>query len=540
MAFLSSQTRALLRMQWRIYRHFYSRNGVAMLVLSTAMTLAWLGMFVFFAVLAARYLAQPRPVETVRPILGYVFLGIFGYWQLMPLLVAGAGVLLDWSKMLAYPIPDGRVWRIELALRILLLPEMALLTVGIAAGLARNPSLPLWCAVAPLLFGGLNLAAGSGVRDLVTRWLTGKKIGEWLLLVVVLAAALPAFLAQRGVPDWLKQGALRVVELPFLPWSAAAAASLDRGAWLAWVTLAAWAALGSWFSWRQLRLSLRGEKASQSDQQAAKGQTATGKDRRWQGWATWPSRLFPDPLAAVIEKEIRSLARTSRFRTVFFMGFTFGLIVWLPLAMSGGSGRGWVAQNFLTVVSGYALLLLSEVCFYNIFGFDRAATQLYYLAPVRLSTALTAKNAAAVFFVVAQVTAVALACVVIRTPLTVSMVGESLTVSATLTLVLMGIGNLASTYAPRAMNPNNPWKQSGNMKIGLYVLLIYPLVSVPVVLAYLARYAFGREAAFYAAMSIAVVIAFCFYWVARDSAVSKLDADRERILGLLSQVDAPA
>ena len=38
-----------------------------------------------------------------------------------------------------------------------------------------------------------------------------------------------------------------------------------------------------------------------------------------------PSLVLPDPLAAIVEKELRSLARTPRFRTVFIMGFTFGL-----------------------------------------------------------------------------------------------------------------------------------------------------------------------------------------------------------------------
>ena len=35
-----------------------------------------------------------------------------------------------------------------------------------------------------------------------------------------------------------------------------------------------------------------------------------------------------DPLAGIVEKELRSLARTPRFRMVFAMGFTFGLAVW--------------------------------------------------------------------------------------------------------------------------------------------------------------------------------------------------------------------
>ena len=45
----------------------------------------------------------------------------------------------------------------------------------------------------------------------------------------------------------------------------------------------------------------------------------------------WPSMVFSDPLAALVEKEIRFLAAPPRFRLVFLMGFTFGLVIWLPI-----------------------------------------------------------------------------------------------------------------------------------------------------------------------------------------------------------------
>ena len=33
----------------------------------------------------------------------------------------------------------------------------------------------------------------------------------------------------------------------------------------------------------------------------------------------------------MVEKELRTFARSARFRTVFIMGFSFGLLVWLPV-----------------------------------------------------------------------------------------------------------------------------------------------------------------------------------------------------------------
>ena len=43
-----------------------------------------------------------------------------------------------------------------------------------------------------------------------------------------------------------------------------------------------------------------------------------------------PSYVLPDPLGALVEKELRYLWRSPRFRLPFFMGFTFGVIAWIP------------------------------------------------------------------------------------------------------------------------------------------------------------------------------------------------------------------
>ena len=47
------------------------------------------------------------------------------------------------------------------------------------------------------------------------------------------------------------------------------------------------------------------------------------------------------------------------------------------------------------MLGAYALLLLGDVAFWNVFGFDRSAAQAYFIAPVRLSSVLVSKNLAA-------------------------------------------------------------------------------------------------------------------------------------------------
>jgi ABC-2 type transport system permease protein len=223
------------------------------------------------------------------------------------------------------------------------------------------------------------------------------------------------------------------------------------------------------------------------------------------------------------------------------MGFSFGLLIWLPLATRAApSGGSWMANNFLSMVAANALLLLSEVCFYNTFGFDRSAAQMYFLVPVRPATVMAAKNIAAVFFVTVEVTLVAIGCAIFRMPVTPARIAEAGAVTAVLTLFLLGIGNLGSTRSPRSQDPNEGWRRSAGSKVALWSLLFYPLMSVPISLAYLARWAFAREAAFYAVIAVGLLIAGCFYWVSLDSAVETMRRDREKFLMLLTQGDSPA
>ncbi len=168
----------------------------------------------------------------------------------------------------------------------------------------------------------------------------------------------------------------------------------------------------------------------------------------------WPSIFFDDPLAALIEKEIRFLLRAPRFRLVFLMGFTFGLVIWLPMALGRtGVPRMFIGDNYLTVVSVYSLLLLSEVCFWNSFGFDRAAAQIYFLAPVPFSRVLIGKNMSALFFIGLEISAITTVCAILGMPLNLERLAEAYSVAGVVSVFLLGFGNLFSIHQARAMNP---------------------------------------------------------------------------------------
>jgi ABC-2 type transport system permease protein len=71
------------------------------------------------------------------------------------------------------------------------------------------------------------------------------------------------------------------------------------------------------------------------------------------------------------------------------------------------------------------------------------------------------------------------------------------------------------------------------------IMLLYPVSLVPVLLAYVARYAFNSELAFYLVLGFAAVVGAVLYWIAMDSAVSTATHHRERIMRDLSNADGP-
>jgi ABC-2 type transport system permease protein len=60
-----------------------------------------------------------------------------------------------------------------------------------------------------------------------------------------------------------------------------------------------------------------------------------------------------------------------------------------------------------------------------------------------------------------------------------------------------------------------------------------------VVLAYLARYAFGSELAFWGVLAFAAMLGAAFYWIAMDSAVNTALRRRELLLVELGRGEGP-
>ncbi len=530
-----NQAGAILWAQWRTFRNHFPRSNKSGALFTSLLTGAWYALFVYLAFFAAYLFSRPQEIEPFRKLLPGALLLCFLYWQVIPVLMASLGSALEIRKLLVYPIPPGKLFALDVLLRISTGAEMLILLTGTGIGLLLNPAVPLWAPACLVLFVLFNLCCSAGIRDVLVRLLARKRVREIVVFLLVLAAALPQLLLLHGAAGRVRQFFSGELSL-FWPWTATARLALGEFSFTAISVLAGWTAIAYVFGRWQFERGLRFDAA----EAAAQGDSSKRRASRLDWFYQIPNILFPDPLAALVEKELRFLSRAPRFRLVFLMGFSFGLIIWAPMAFGRVVPKQtFLSDNYLTLVSVYALLLLSDALFWNCFGFDRNAVQIYFSAPVSMTTVLIGKNLAAVLFVLLEVAAIALVCTLLYLPITLLQIGEAFSVIAVLTSFLLAIGNLSSLYNPRAVNPSKSFRTGASGRTQALLMLAFPLSLIPVAVAYLARYAFHTEFAFFGVLLIAAAIGTMVYSYSMQNAVEASETRKEQVIVALSHGDGP-
>jgi ABC-2 type transport system permease protein len=524
---------AIVWAQWRSLRNIRPRSGVAGLLVSAVGTVVWYGAWLAVSVAVAALVRETSDPEKLRRLLGPGLLLAFLYWQVIPVMMVSSGASLQMRQLKVYPIPRSELFTLEVLLRITTALEMALVLAGASIGLLLNGRLNGLFAAAFLPYVLFNLYLSTGVRDLLTRVLNRRRMRETGVLIVVLVAALPQILLQREGSPWKRLESM----LPDFPWPWTVTAQLVSGHWTAGngTAMLVWLVAAYAFGRSQF------ERGLNFDEEAARASGGAG--RECEGWQDriyrLPSAVLPDPLGTMVEKELRSLIRSPRFRVAFLMGFSFGLLVWLPMALGGKSSGGWLGRNVLVVLFSYSLLLLSEVSIWNVLGFDRSAAQVYWLAPVRLWQMLAAKNVAIALFFLLEMAIITLVCVALGLRVTLLSLSESALVCYVMMVFLMSVGNLSSVYTPRGVDGNQTWKRGSAGRFQAMLLLIYPVLLLPFAFAYWAREVWESTAVFYGVVGFTAALAVIAYGLAMEHAVRVAGARREQILTALAQGGGP-
>ncbi|HSW49285.1 MAG TPA: hypothetical protein VLH09_03875 [Bryobacteraceae bacterium] len=532
---MTGQIRAILWAQRRSFLHHLRGGGRAGAILSGLVLTGWYGGWLLAAAMVAWFVSRDGGGQFLSLMLprGLLFLTL--YWQAAPLLLASQGASLDLKRLLAYPIPAGQLFGIEVLLRISTGAELLLVVVGVGTGLFLNAAVNAETTAAGLAFFVLfNLLLAAGLKYQMDRWMARRRLRELLALALVLVAALPQLLTTLGVPARLR-GVLDALWGPWWPWSAAASLALGRPSAAAWLVCLFWVAAAWLYGRGQFRRGLEFE----SSAEAAGGRPASRFRPRLDSIYRLPSRFLSDPLAAVVEKEIRSFVRSPRFRLLFVMGFTFGVLIFLPLMLRARASGGDVPSYHLPLLAGYALLLLADATCWNIFGTDRQAAQLYFLQPAAVWVTVVGKNLAAGAFVLLEITGVVLVWTLLRLPVNPGRIAEAYLAPVILFLYMMAAGNLTSIYYPRAVSPGKATGAGSPATIRILLLLMLPVLSIPVLLAYAARYVWRSEAVFYLVLAASALAGAVLYRYGLVTASSKAEERKERFLAALSASGGP-
>jgi ABC-2 type transport system permease protein len=526
---------AILRAQWLSMRIGATRRGAWFSVITGVL---WYGVWTVIAGSVYSGLAK-ADAASLREWVPLGLLGVCVYWQAMPVLSASMGSSLDLRKLRIYPATHGKLFYVEVMLRLTTGIEMLMvLTAGVAA-LFRNPlTRGEYGLAAALIYILFNLLLASGTRSLLERLLSRRRVREALVFFLFMMWMVPRFLFLTGHRAGEVRGLGRVVESITLPWTAAGYVALGVHVLPALLSLAAWTCLAAWFGRSQFERSLRFDMIAAQATPSAAGPSRIR--RTIEAFYRFPALLWRDPVAAIVEKELRSLARTPRYRMVFVMGFSFGLMVWLPMVMGTRSGRGgMLSTHFLTVVCVYALTLLGQVSYWNCFGFDRSAAQIWFIAPQPLRATLIGKNLASLVFIYLEVAILTVVTSAFRVSFGGAQIVETLLVIGVSALYMLAMGNIASVHYPRGLNPTRVSQGGASSRFQALVFILYPLTLLPIGLAYLARFAMASEFAFYATLAFAAAIGGAIYWIAMDSAVTAAVHRREQIIQDLSGSDGP-
>ena len=530
---------AILWAQWRSMRSVSGRSA-----LSSITGLIFYGFWLLAAYGVQAFLANPENREYFPAVIPPALLVLILYWQFAPVVTATLGASLDLKKLLVYPIAHEHLFFIEVLLRITTCIEMLLILMGIMIGILRNPevggivSFPR-VAAAALLFAAANLLLSAGIRSLIERTMLHKRMRTFTMFLAVAFSVIPQYLLRSGHMNLDRFKNMLSPSL-LLPWNAAAQIFLNRTSvhnvaqsLLILLTFTAIAyAFGRWQFAAGLRFDGESSTVRPKDPKARAGIL--------QRILRFPAGFFPDPIAAIIEKEMLSLSRMAPFRMIFLTGSALGILLWLPRMMTkGGPPPGFMTENILAFASAYGILMLGQVTYFNCFGFDRSAVQAWFSLPVPIVRTLIAKNIASAFFIIAELGLTVLVTSVLRVPLTPLKSAESLCVSVITALYLVSFGNITSVRFPRMLNPDKVNQGGSSKAINLMLLPVLPLILSPVAIAYWARSVFDSESIFFALLALAALVGAVLYWIAIESATSTISLRRELILTELSRGDGP-
>jgi ABC-2 type transport system permease protein len=401
-----AQYGALAAMRWSMFRNSVrSTKGAIELGARTVSTLVFclmglglafgLGVGAFFTVRKSQWL-----------ILALLFWAVLLIWQVVPITLAAFQQQFDMASLLRFPLSFPMFYTLNLIFGLIDVSTImgGFCCMGVWVGITvAKPELSGWAALMLLVFGLFNVLLVRAIFAWIDRWLAQRRTREivtaiFLVAVLCLQFLNPAFgMVKYRSPNSPQARATRMKrQAEFGPWidratavqnwlppglaarvvSGAAegspAAGLPLLALLALYAAAPGLALGS-----RLHAEFRGENL---------GEAPSRKQAQTRGSSGW--RLDGSgPIAAVIEKEIRTLMRAMPLLYALGAPLLMVFIFAGVFHSRGGARFQWV----LLVSLAYAILGFTQLL-YNNLGTEGTGIQVLFLSPTPFRTVILAKN----------------------------------------------------------------------------------------------------------------------------------------------------
>ena len=327
--------------------------------------------------------------------------GIFLWWQVVPILVAGFGATFEFRKLLRFPLSLRAFYILGLGYGFADFAAVSsicwIASMLVATAVGRAQLLPVMM-VGSVLFILVNVTLERLIGSWLEKIFANRRARELLVGLFVLSMVSMNFL-NPALQHWGDHGTRPGIFLlvPYFSWlpssltgnALEAASGGDSQALLLRVGgLVAWLAATSGLLWLRYKSQYMGEELSESGAPSA----VRRRVRRQTASSSLPGFL-PPSVAGVMRKEFHYLTRN---------GFSFitlmvppVMVMFFSMQFAGSNSQlkehGLSPHTFFPAVMAYLILILLSPA-YNSFAFEGRGIQSYFMAPVRMRDILVGKN----------------------------------------------------------------------------------------------------------------------------------------------------
>ncbi len=512
-----AQYAALARLRWEMFSHgLRSRKGALELGARTVS-------FVYYAIgglalgVGAGLAAFALTAGNQWRFLPILFWAVFFVWQVVPIMLASFQEQFDLGILLRFPVRFGSYYLLYVVFGLLDVSTIlgGLCCAGILVGITlARPALFASTALGLIIFAAFNILLVRSIFAWIDRWLAQRKTREilgavFMVLILSLQLLNPALhkhrnqgnsaplgrnatkeQAQQKIQEYQRNkadfqarygpwlGTVNEVQ-QWLPPGLAAKALQQRvqrqrdpasGSALQSGPLQSLGLLGLYVLGAggvlaaRLRAEYRGESLGVAPSRK-KVAASRAKSARREGAGLLDG---PGPIAAVMEKELRTLLRT--LPLLYAIGAPLLLVLVFSGAFIRNGPQAHIFPLALPLCIVYAQLGFTRL-FYNNLGAEGMGIQLYFLSPTPMRTVLLAKNLFhSVLFGLTILVAGTLAILRLGEP-------DGVVVAATVAWLLFSLpanlaaGNIFSLTMPYRVNPGRITRQGGSQANALGALL---------------------------------------------------------------------